>query len=85
MNKVLGIAGVVVLAIFVLLIILHGNARYSEGKKTCETTQATAATKGVTEAAKEMEKAKNETELIPDDGLDNRGIDLGIMRKPNDY
>lgn len=85
MNKVLGIGGVVVLAIFVLLIILHGNARYSEGKKTRETTQATAATKGVIEAAKEMEKAKDEAERILDDDLDHRGIDLGIMRKPNDY
>lgn len=85
MNKILGIAAVVVLAIFVLLITLHGNARYAEGKKTCEATQATAAIGGATEAAKELEKAKDETERIPDDGLDNRGSLLGIMRRPEDY
>lgn len=89
MNKILGIALLVVLVVAGFAIWLHGNAQLSAGKtigeKSCQASQATAAAEGVTESSEQLKKAMNHAETIPTDNLDRIGIDLGILRRDEDY
>jgi len=84
MNKVTGIAGLVILAIFGLVIVLYGNARFAEGKSSCTAGQAVAKVEENDTARKNLENAQKKAKEIKTDDLDNALRGLGIMREEND-
>ena len=80
MNKVLGIAAVIIIAAFGLAIWGYGNARYDEGTKTCQADAATAAIIAGNESSKQLDKVMNETARMSDADIDDDLRNLGIMR-----
>lgn len=84
MNKALGIAGLVILAIFGLVIVLYGNARFAEGKSSCTAGQAVAKVEQNDTARKNLENAQKKAKEIKTDHLDNALRSIGIMRDDED-
>ena len=84
MNKALGIAGLVILAIFGLVIVLYGNARFAEGKSSCTAGQAVEKVEQNDTARKNLENAQKKAKEIKTDNLDNALRGLGIMRDNED-
>lgn len=84
MNKALGIAALVIIAVLSLAIWLHGNARYAEGKADAKNDCNVTATTAATESAKQLEKTVNETSTMSDSDIDADLRSLGIMRQPAD-
>ena len=84
MNKALGIAGLVILAIFGFVIVLYGNARFAEGKASCTAGQAVEKVEQNDTARKNLENAQRKAKEIRSDDLDNALSGLGIMRSDDD-
>lgn len=84
MNKAFGIAGLVILAIFGLVIFLYGNARFAEGKSSCTAGQAVAKVEQNDTARKNLENAQKKAKEIKTDDLDNALRGLSIMRDNED-
>ena len=85
MNKALGIAGLVVLAVIGLAFWMHGNARFAEGKASCIAETNAKAAEEAKESAKDLEKTQNETQKMSPAAIDNDLRNLGIMRPDADY
>lgn len=85
MNKALGIAGVVVLAVIGLAFWMHGNARFAEGKASCIAAANAKAAEAAKESAKDLEKTHNETQKMSPAAIDAELARLGIMRSDTDY
>ena len=84
MNKALGIAGLVILAIFGLVILLYGNARFAEGKSSCTAGHAVEKVEQNDTARKNLENAQKKAKEIKTDHLDNALRSIGIMRDDED-
>lgn len=85
MNKILSVAGIVLIATFGMAFWLHGNARYSEGKADCASEYIAVATNKNIQAKKSLEKTENETHFMSDSDVDHDLFKLGIMRSTSDY
>ena len=80
MNKVLGIAALVIIIAFGLTVRWYGNARYDAGELSCKADAATAAITAGSESAKQLDKVTNETARMSDTDVDADLVRLGIMR-----
>lgn len=85
MNKVTGIAGLVILAVIGLLIYLYGDARESVGGSNCTVSNVVAGQEGAKESQKNLEKTQRETHFMSDTDVDADLYRLGIMRSESDY
>jgi len=82
MNKVLGIAALIIIIAFGLTVRWYGNARYDAGELSCKADQATAAVLAGAESAANLDKVMNETARMSDADVDDDLRKLGIMRQP---
>lgn len=81
MNKVLGIAALVIIVAFGLTVRWYGDAQYTAGELSCKADQATAAIIAGNESAKQLDKVNHETANMSDTDIDNDLHKLGIMRQ----
>ncbi len=81
----MGIVGLFVLVAFGLAFWLFGNARFSEGEKSCQAGQSSAVAIKTTEAAEVLKDEQKKADNIKNDDLDAVGASLGILRRQEDY
>ena len=83
-NKDLGIAGAVFLAVMGLAFWFHGSARYAAGKASCLAETNARAAEASKEAAKDLENTHNDTQKMSPAAVDADLARLGIMRSDSD-
>lgn len=85
MSKEMGIVGLVLLVALGVAVLLYGNARFSEGEKSCQADQASAVADKTTEATEVLKDEQQKAENVKTDDLDAVGSSLGILRRSDDY